>query len=131
MSLEFEILAPDGVVVQEQILGLRAADATGQFGLWPNHEPFLTLLAPCVLYFRAQDGKERYAAVDGGVLRSQAGKVSIVTRDAVKAERLEEVADAATAMLEARRKREMAAKTDFAALQTSLLRQLNEVQKRP
>jgi len=131
MSLELEILVPDGVVVRERVVALQAADASGRFGLRPGHQAFLTLLAPCVLLYRDAGGRERYAAADGGVLLLEGDRVSVVTREAATAERLEEVADAAAAMLEARRQRERAARAEFAELQTSLLRQLREVEGRP
>ena len=44
-------------------------------------------------------GRESFAAVDGGVLLLEGGRISVVTRDAVVAERLEDVADEAAAML--------------------------------
>ena len=129
MTLELEILVPDGVLLRQRIRGLRAADATGQFGLWPGHEPFLSLLVPCVLTFRDESDREHYAAADGGVLLLEKERVTVVTREAVTAEQLEEVADAAAAMLKARRSRERAARTEFAELQTTLLRQLREVER--
>jgi F-type H+-transporting ATPase subunit epsilon len=131
VSLELEILVPDGVLVRERITGLQATDASGRFGVLPGHETFLTLLVPCVLCYRDEGGRERYAAADGGALVVEADRVVVVTREAVTAERLEEVAGAATAMLEARRVKEKTARTEFAELQTSLLRELREVQKRP
>ena len=57
-------------------------------------------------------------------------RVSVVTREAVIADRLEEVADAAAAMLEARRQQEQTARAEFAELQASLLRELRKVEKR-
>jgi F-type H+-transporting ATPase subunit epsilon len=131
VSLELDILVPDDVIVHERITGLQASDASGRFGVLPGHESFLTLLAPCVLLYRDEKGRERYAAVDGGVLVVAADRIVIVTREAVTAERLEEVADTAAAMLETRRIREKTARTEFAELQTSLLRELHEVEKRP
>ena len=95
----------------------------------PGHERFVTLLAPCVLSYRDEQGRERYVAADGGVLFLEQDRVAVVTREAVAADRLDEVADAAAAMLEARRQRERAARTEFAELQLSLLRQLREVQQ--
>jgi F-type H+-transporting ATPase subunit epsilon len=129
MSLHLEILVPDGIALETRIVSLRAADASGQFGLWPGAEAFLTLLVPCVLIFREETGRERYAAADGGVLIASADRVSIVTREAVTADRLEEVADAAAAMLEARRQRERTARAEFVELEMSLLRELRKVEK--
>lgn len=128
MSLELEILVPDGVVLRERVGAVQAGDASGRFGLLPGHEAFVTLLAPCVLTYRDEQSKERFAAVDGGVLLLQGDHVAVVTREAVTAERLEDVAEAASAMLEGRRRRERLARTEFAELQTTLLRQLREVQ---
>ena len=55
--------------------------------------------------------------------------MAIVTREAVVADRLEAVADAAAAMLEARRLTEKTARGEFAELQASLLRELRKVEK--
>src|SRR5689334_10279226 len=129
--MELEILVPDGVLVREQVRGVQAADPTGQFGLLTGHECFVTLLVPCVLAYRDEAGKEHFAAADGGVLLLKHDHVSIVTREAVVADHLEQVADAAAAMLEARRLQEKVARAEFIELQTSLLKQLSEVQKRP
>jgi len=130
VSLGLEILVPDGVALKARVVNLRAADASGQFGVRPGHEAFLTLLVPCVLSFREENGRERYAAADGGVLVVEKDQVSVVTREAVIADRLEEVADAAAAMLEARRRTERTARAEFTELQSSLLRELHKVEKR-
>ncbi|HEY7422943.1 MAG TPA: hypothetical protein VH682_01660 [Gemmataceae bacterium] len=135
--MNLEILVPDGVLLDTPIHGLRAADTSGLFGLWPNHEDFATLLVPCVLSYRDEEDREHYAAVDGGVLvlRSQTEfgnerRVSIGTREAVLADRIEEVADAAAAMLAARRQEERTAREEFAELQSSLLREMRKAEKR-
>jgi len=130
MTLDLEILVPDGTVVRTRTTSVQATDASGRFGLLPGHQAFLTLLAPCVLVFREEDGRERYAAADGGVLRLEGEQVSVVTREAVVADRLEEVADAAAAMLRARQAEERTARAEFAELQFSLLRELRKVEQR-
>ena len=129
MSFELEILVPDAAVVREQVDGLQAGDASGRFGLWPNHEPFLTQLEPCILEYRESQGRTRYAAVDGGVLLMENNHVSVVTREAVVADRLADVADAAEAMLAARREAEKGARSEFAEMQASLVHKLRHVEK--
>jgi F-type H+-transporting ATPase subunit epsilon len=124
--LELEIMAPDQVVAQARVVAVQAADASGRFGIRPGHENFLTVLVPCVLRYRTEDGRESYAAVDGGVLLLEDQRLSIVTRDAVIAERLDRVADAAAAMLAARKQKEHTARAGFAELETSLLRELRK-----
>ena len=130
MSLEFEILAPQQVALSARVASIQAADATGRFGLLPGHERFLTVLVPCVIRYRLEDGRESYAAVDGGVLLLEGDRVSIATRDAVLAERLDEVADRAAAMLAARKDREQAARAGFAELGRSLLRTIRRAEPR-
>jgi F-type H+-transporting ATPase subunit epsilon len=131
MNLDLEILVPDGVVVHTEVEGVQAADASGRFGLWPGHQAFVTLLTPCVLLYREVGGRERYAAADGGVLLVNGKQVSVVTREAVVADRLEDVADTVTAMLRARRIDEQTARAEFAELQFALLRELRQVEQRP
>ncbi len=130
MSFELEILVPDCTVLRTEVASLQAADSSGRFGLLPNHEPFLTLLIPCILEFRGSVGQTRYAAADGGALIMEAARASVVTREAVVADRIEDVASAAAAMLEARRMQEKGARAEFAELQASLVRELRRVEKR-
>jgi len=129
MSFELEILVPDGTVVQAQVTSLQAADASGRFGLLPHHEAFLTLVAPCILEFRDAEGHTRYVATDDGVLLMEDNRARVVTREAALSDRLEEVADAAAAMLAARRAREKGARAEFGELQASLVRELLREEK--
>jgi F-type H+-transporting ATPase subunit epsilon len=129
MSMELEVLAPDGVVLRARARAVRAADASGQFGLWPGHEAFLTVLVPSLLTYWTEDGREHFVAVDGGLLRVEGRTVTVVTRDAAPAERLEEVADAAATMLEERLREERTARAEFAELEALLLRQFGQVEK--
>jgi F-type H+-transporting ATPase subunit epsilon len=130
MSLELEVLAPDGVVIRAQVRAVRAADASGEFGLWPGHEVFLTVLVPGVLSICRQDGTDCFVAVDGGLLAVEGKAVTVVTRDAVAAERLTDVAEAAKSMLEQRRQQERAARAEFAELEAVLLRQLHQTERK-
>ncbi|MGP0069377.1 MAG: F0F1 ATP synthase subunit epsilon [Isosphaeraceae bacterium] len=105
MSLQLETLASDRVLVQDRVISLQAAVASGQFGLRTGHEDVMTVLVLCVVRYQLEPRDERFAAVDGGVLLLERGRISIATRDAVVSERINQVADAATAMLEASRRR--------------------------
>lgn len=126
MSLDLEILVPDGTALKTRVQDVRAADASGHFGLLPGHEAFLTLLSPCLLRFRDEQGREGYAAADGGVLLLENDRVSVATREAVVAVDLDEVAEAAATMLRTRLERERTARREFTELQTTLLRELRK-----
>ena len=127
--MSLEIFVPDGMVLQSPILGLQAADASGRFGLWPDHEPFVTVLEPCLVTFRDVEDRERFAGVDGGTLVLENNVVSIACREAVVADRLEDVADRVSAMLRERRLHEQTARGEFAELQATLLRQLKHAER--
>lgn len=131
MSLELELMVPDGVVLKSRIHGMQAADASGRFGLLPGHETFVTVLEPGLVVFRDEQDRERFAAVDGGVLVLKDSLVSIACREAVVAERLEDVAGRAAAMIEERRASELTARADFAELQATLLKQLRNAEGAP
>lgn len=129
MTLSLEILVPDAVVLTTRVTGVQAADATGRFGLRPGHEPFVTVLVPSLLVYTDEAGTERYAAVDGGALVLEGDRVSVVTREAVLSDRLEDISERAAAILDVRRRQEGKARAEFDELQTALVKQLARVGK--
>ena len=129
MTLGLTILVPDAVVLDTRVTAVQAADGSGRFGLRPGHERFVTVLAPSLLVYTDEAGTEHYAAVDGGVLLLEGDRVSVVTREAVLADRLEDVAQRAAAILDSRRRQERHARAEFDELQTALVKQLARVGK--
>ena len=129
MTFSLEILVPDAVVLDTRVTGVQAADATGRFGLRPGHEPFVTVLVPSLLVYTDEAGTERYAAVDGGALVLEGDRVSVVTREAVLSDRLDDLSERAAAILDVRRRQEGKARAEFDELQTALVKQLARVGK--
>jgi F-type H+-transporting ATPase subunit epsilon len=129
VTLELQILVPDALVLNTRVSEVQAADATGRFGLRPGHERFVTFLVPSLLVYTDEEGRERYAAVDGGVLLLEGDRVSVVTREAVLADRLEDVAKQAAVILDARRRQEQHAQVEFDELQIALVKQLARMGK--
>ena len=64
------------------------------------------------------------------MLLLERGRISIAPRDAIVAGRIDQVADAAAAMLAARREKEQAARSGFAQLEITLLRELRKAVQR-
>jgi len=83
--MRLRIVTPLAVVVDEDdVIALRAEDASGSFGVLPGHADFLTTLAISVVAWRRSDGVPRFCAVRRGVLNVAAGRtVAIATREAV------------------------------------------------
>jgi F-type H+-transporting ATPase subunit epsilon len=83
--MRLRITTPLAVVVDEDdVLSLRAEDATGSFGILPRHADFLTRLAISIVSWQSSDETRHYCAVRRGVLSVDAGRdVAIATREAV------------------------------------------------
>jgi F-type H+-transporting ATPase subunit epsilon len=83
--MRLRIITPLLVAVDEdEVLALRAEDATGNFGILAHHADFLTSLAISVVRWEKADGTRHYCAVRRGVLSVIAGRdISIATREAV------------------------------------------------
>ncbi len=81
--MRLRIVTPLAVVVDEDVDGLRAEDASGSFGIQPGHAPFLTALAISIVSWRKAD-VTRFCAVRGGMLTVSGGAtVDVATREAV------------------------------------------------
>lgn len=129
MTFELEILAPDEVILSTRAISVQAADASGRFGIRAGHEPFETVLAPSLFIYTDETGRERYAAIDGGVMLLEGGRLTIVTREAILASGMEELAKRARSILDARLSRERRARTEFSELQTVVVKQLAQVSR--
>ncbi|ABB37785.1 ATP synthase F1, epsilon subunit [Oleidesulfovibrio alaskensis G20] len=84
-SLQLEIVTPDKVVLSEQVDYVGAPGYEGEFGVLPNHIPFLSALSIGSLYYKA-GGKTRYAFVSGGFAEVSDNKVTILAESAERAE---------------------------------------------
>jgi F-type H+-transporting ATPase subunit epsilon len=93
--MKLSIATPLAIVVDAQdVTYVRAEDETGAFGILPSHADFLTSLSISVVTWR-QGEQEEYVAVRGGTLVVRGGDhVCIVTREAIRDERLSTLANA-------------------------------------
>jgi len=74
----------DVLVNDEDILSLRAEDATGGFGIFPRHADFMTALGVSVVRWRTMRAEVRYCAVNNGLLIVTEGEyIAIASREAV------------------------------------------------
>lgn len=87
-TIPLRIMTPLAIIVDQPATSLRAADASGSFGILPRHADFLTRLAVSVVSWTTPDGAPRFCAVRGGALTVRDGRVSIAAREAVTGEDL-------------------------------------------
>lgn len=74
--LRMRVLAPDRVVLDENVRSLVAPAWDGRVGVYPRHAPFLAILDAGPLVFVSEDGEERRISIDGGVLKVADGKAT-------------------------------------------------------
>jgi F-type H+-transporting ATPase subunit epsilon len=131
-KLELEVVTPDRLVIKDMVDIVMAQGALGEFGILPNHVPFLSTLQPGELRYR-KDNQLEYMAVTGGFAEISDNKVTILAEAAERAREID--MDRAQRARERAEKRLAQAKTEAidyvraeAALKRSLVR-LNVVGK--
>jgi F-type H+-transporting ATPase subunit epsilon len=124
--MKLRITTPLAVIVDEEgILALRAADASGSFGILPGHANFLTSVAIGVVTWKSGDGKRHFCAVRGGVLSVAGGQeIAIATREAIQGDDLATLDQTILARFRADLEAERTERVDSARLQLSAIRQI-------
>lgn len=110
------------------VTAIRAEDATGDFGILPGHQDFVTVLSPSILSYRSggEDGP-RFVALHGGVLTVRNGHfVEVATREAYVGSNLETLEQTLIHSLEQARESELQARTEGSRLQIAAIRHLQD-----
>jgi F-type H+-transporting ATPase subunit epsilon len=79
-TFTLHLLAADRGETIEGVLSFVAEDASGSFGLLPNHERFMTVLGFSLARYRGMDGVWDYLGIPGGVLYFADNHCRISTR---------------------------------------------------
>ena len=80
-SLQLEIVTPDAKVVTVEADYVGVPGVEGEFGVMPNHIPFLSALDIGGLYYKAE-GKTEYVFIAGGFAEVSNNRVSILAESA-------------------------------------------------
>ena len=99
--LKLRIVTPQRLVLEETAAMVTAEGALGQFGVLPQHIPFLTALEPGILTVKGAGG-ERRIAIKGGFAEVRDDVVTILADEAVAAGEID-AAGAAAAIANAER----------------------------
>ena len=79
-----EVVTPDRKVLSEEVEYVGAPGIEGEFGVLPNHIPFLSALGIGNLYYK-DNGKSHYVFVSGGFAEVNNNKMTILAEVAEKA----------------------------------------------
>jgi F-type H+-transporting ATPase subunit epsilon len=128
--MKLTVWLPTEILLEEEVVRIKAEAQNGWFGMLPKHVDFVTALVPGVLTFEATGRVEEYLAVDRGILVKCGDEVKISTRNAVRGTNLEQLKSEVEKRFREREEAEKKARAFEAKLETDLVRRLLEEEKR-
>lgn len=87
-TILLEIVTPDRKVLSEDVEYVGAPGALGEFGVMPNHIPFLSALGIGNLYYKI-GGKSYFVFVAGGFAEVSGAKMTVLAEVAEKASEID------------------------------------------
>lgn len=87
--MKLRVFTPTQVVLEQEVAHVTVEDVTGSLGVRPGHAPLVTALVPGIVTARDATERERYVAVDGGVMTVAGNAVDVVSRQAVASDDLD------------------------------------------
>jgi F-type H+-transporting ATPase subunit epsilon len=88
-TLKLEIVTPEAQTFSGDVEMVTLPGIEGEMGVYPNHVPLMTQLAPGEIIVR-KDGQDIFLAVGEGFVEITADHVAILTDMAVKADDIDE-----------------------------------------
>ncbi|RDD62254.1 F0F1 ATP synthase subunit epsilon [Ferruginivarius sediminum] len=136
--MHLKVLLPTEVLVDEAVDKVIAEGLEGQFCLLPRHADYVALIVPgVVLYTLPGSGsgddemaRERYLAVDEGVLVKRGDRVNLSLRDAVAGRDLDELRLIVEQRYRTLDEREKQARSALARLEAGVVRRFIELAER-
>jgi F-type H+-transporting ATPase subunit epsilon len=128
-TIHFELVTPERSVVHQDVEYIGAPGVNGEFGVLPNHVPFLSALGIGSLYFKVE-GQRFYVFVAGGFAEITPEKMTVLAETAEKAEEIDiERAKKARERAEMRL-RQAADRLEHARARAALMRAMQRVSTR-
>ena len=121
------VLTPQALVVDREVVHVRAEDASGSFGLLDRHADLLTALTVSVLVYRELEQGEHFIAVRGGILTvTGRQRIEVLTREAVAGDDLEQLEHEVLARFRRTAADEQRARRGAGRLEGALLRRMSD-----
>ncbi|MFW6114840.1 MAG: F0F1 ATP synthase subunit epsilon [Thermodesulfobacteriota bacterium] len=128
--MNLKVLLPTEVLLDEEVEKVTAEAQNGFFCLRPRHVDFAAALVPGLLSFENSEGRERFVAVDEGLLVKCGQSVTVSTRSAVKGGELGELERIVEEQFMVLDEKEKAARTAVAKIEAGFVKRFLEVQRR-
>jgi len=129
--MRLRVLLPTKVLLDEPVRKVVAEAENGSFGLLPRHVDFVAPLVPGLLSFEAEDGAERFLAVDQGILVKNGSEVSVSTRRAVCGGDLGQLRETIEHEFLSLEDREKLTRSALARLESDIVRRFMELGRLP
>ena len=126
--MKLKIFQPSEVFLETDVEKVVGESPGGSFGILPKHIDMAIALAPGILTYESEQGKESFVALNGGVLVKQGDQVAIATRMAIRGE-LGALREAVEKMIEEVDERERKTRSAVARLEADLVRRFVEFGK--
>ncbi|MGI5823883.1 MAG: F0F1 ATP synthase subunit epsilon [Dethiobacteria bacterium] len=88
-TLKLDVVAPQGMILTEEVKGVIAPGTEGYLGIRPRHAPLLTSLKAGVLYYRKVGDKVGRMAVSGGFMEVGPAQVIVLADTAELASKID------------------------------------------
>jgi F0F1-type ATP synthase epsilon subunit len=75
-SMHVKVYAPFKVYFDGEATSISAANATGPFDILPQHHNFMTILSPCDIIVRSDQGEEK-VTINKGIMHVKADRVVV------------------------------------------------------
>jgi len=125
--MRLRVITPMSVHVDQPARRIVAEGRDGHFGMLPNHIDFVSELVPGILVYEAEDGTERFVAVNSGTLVKCGEEVRVAVRGAVEGEDLGELRALVDADFRRRDEDEREARAALARLEVSMIRRFRDL----
>ncbi len=128
-TIHLEIVTPDRKLLSEDVEFVGAPGYNGEFGILPDHAPFLSALGVGSLHYN-KDGRTHWIFLSGGFAEVSSNKVSVLAEVAERAEEIDLERASKAKERAANRLVEQKAQIDFARSQAALQRALARMKTR-
>ncbi len=88
-TIKLEIVTPEKYVISQDVKIVMAPGTLGEFGILPNHTPFLSSLETGKVHFRDLQDKEHVVFISGGFSEALPDRVTILAETAEMREKID------------------------------------------